>query len=253
MAHGKERCRVQGKAQAELRGRQAEIFDIHKRRATDKHKERGQPEAADHRQAGKHRITQQRAVAAKRIAQVFPQAPLGGMGFGQLHDGHHQARHGHHGEYGKHFAPAPDRNHQAAGQWRQNRRHTHHQHQQRHQARGFVAGVQVAHNRPGNHHPGTGAKRLYGAKADQHFDGRRQRAAHAAYRKDHQPGINGWLAPEHITDRPVEQLAHANDHEEHRQAHLHRCRRGVQAGAEGGQGRQVDVDGEGADSRDQAQ
>jgi len=191
------------------------------------------------------------AVTAERAAQGLAQTSLGGVGFRQLHDGHHQAEHSHHGEHDKHFTPAPQRNHQAAGQRRKDRRDAHYQHQQGHQARGFVAGVQVAHDGARNHHPGARPERLHRAKANQYFNARGQRATDAAHGKDHQAGIDRQLAPEHIADRAVEQLAHADDDEEHRQAHLHRRRRRLQAGAEGRQGRQVDVDGERPDGGDQ--
>ena len=68
-----------------------------------------------------------------------------------------------------------------------------------------------------------------------------------------QPEVHRRLAPHHVRDRPVEQLARAQRDEERRQAHLHRADVGIQALTDGRQGRQVHVDGEGADGREQAQ
>lgn len=116
-----------------------------------------------------------------------------------------------------------------------------------------MAGVQVADDRPWDHHPRTGTERLHRTKADQHFDSRGQRTADAANGKDHQTRVNRWFTPEHIAEGAVEQLAHTDNHEEHRQTHLHRRRRSLEAGAQGGQRWQVDVDGKGADGGDQAQ
>ncbi len=116
-----------------------------------------------------------------------------------------------------------------------------------------MAGVQVTHNRPRNHHPGAGAKGLQRPEADQHLDGGGEGATNAGHDENRQAGIDRRLTPEHIADRAVEQLAHTDDHEEHRQAHLHRGRRGMQAGAECRQRRQVAVDGKRADGGDQPQ
>ena len=116
-----------------------------------------------------------------------------------------------------------------------------------------MAGIQVTDNRPWDHHARTSTERLHRTKTNQHFDGRCQRAADAANGKDHQTRINRWFTPEHIAEGAVEQLAHTDNHEEHRQTHLHRRRRGLEASAQGGQCRQIDVDGKGADGGDQAQ
>jgi len=82
LAHGEERRGVEGKAQAELRGRQAVVLDVHERRAADEHKKGGQAKPADHRQPDKHRVAQQCAVAADGRAEGLAQAPLGRVGFG---------------------------------------------------------------------------------------------------------------------------------------------------------------------------
>ncbi len=121
LAQGKKRRRVEGKAQAELRWREPVVLDVNEWRAADEHEERRKAKTAHYRQPGKHRITQQRAVAAERIAQGLAQAAFGGVGFRQLHGGHDQAQHCGHTQHPKHFAPAPHGNDHAAGQRCENR------------------------------------------------------------------------------------------------------------------------------------
>ena len=69
----------------------------------------------------------------------------------------------------------------------------------------------------------------------------------------HQAEIERRLAPDHVGHRAIDDLADAERDEERHQRHLRRRRRGVQVGRDGRQRRQVHVDRERPDRRQQAE
>ena len=90
-------------------------------------------------------------------------------------------------------------------------------------------------------------------EGDEPFDGGCQRAADAADHEQHEADIQRQLAPEHVGKRAVDELAGAERHEEDHEAHLHLTDAGAEIGADGRQGRQIHIDGEGSDRAEQAQ
>ena len=67
------------------------------------------------------------------------------------------------------------------------------------------------------------------------------------------PRIDRQLAPDDVAQGAVEELADADDDEEHHQAHLHGARAGLKAFAHRGQSGQVHVDRERADRGNKAE
>ena len=228
------------------------MADQDERRARQIDEEARDAEAADEGQAEEVAVAKQEFVAAERRAERAVDAMLHRPRF--LEAGGQQDRGDQRGtrDHPEDGAPAERLDHEAAGQRRQDRRHAEHQHQQRHQPRGFGAGVQIAHDGARHHHAGAGAEALDEAEGDQPFDGRRQRRADAARRKQRQAEIERRLAPDHVGDRADDDLAKTHRQEEHQQAHLHCGGAGAEALADRGQCGQVHVDGKRADGRQEA-
>ena len=147
--------------------------------------------------------------------------------------------------------PAPDQHQPAAGERRQHRRDRDHQHHHRHQPRRLRPAVQVADDRPRDHHHRGGADPLHQPRRDQRPDRRRKRAAERADEEDREPDIERRLAPELVRQRPIDELRHAESGEERRQRELRRLRRGAEIGRHLRQRRQVHVDRERPDRAEQ--
>ncbi len=241
-----ERGRIHGEQQTESARRQVIMLDHHVGRVRQVQKEARHAAGTDQYRADEMPVRQELAIgmegtrqAAVRARRLGPRLLEGGQD-AEPEDGRAQ----HHPE---HAAPADSLNHEAAGQRREQRRDAEDQHQQRHQPCRFDAGVQVAHHRPRNHHAATGPQTLHKATQQEQFRIRCQGTGHAAAAEQREPHVQRQLATVHIGQRAVEQLASAHGDEEHGQAHLHRGSVRMQALADGGQRRQVHVDGKGAD------
>ena len=198
-------------------------------------------------------VAQQHAIAAQRAAQAAFHALRSRAGFLQFGGHQHQTHHGRQRHRPEHTTPARHGNHAAAGQWRQDGRDAEHQHQQRHQPRCVAAGVEVAHHSARNGHAGRSAQPLQQAPGQQRFNAARQRAAHAGHEEKRHAAVQRQLAPDHVGHWPVQQLAKAQRQKKGGQAPLHRTHRGMQRAANVWQGRQVHVDGKGANGRKQAE
>ncbi|MNV52486.1 hypothetical protein D3C71_1445830 [compost metagenome] len=198
-------------------------------------------------------VAQQQRVGAQGAAQAAFHAVGGRACLLQAAVHQRQPRHGGHGHHPEDAAPARERNHPAARQRRQDGRHAEHQDQQRHQPRCIGARVQVAHHGTRYGHARRRAQTLQKAQGHQGFDVTGQRTPHAGHREQAQAKVQRRLAPHHVGDRAVEQLASPQRQEKRRQAPLHSAHRCPQAGANIGQRGQVHVDGKGADGREQAQ
>ena len=97
------------------------------------------------------------------------------------------------------------------------------------------------------------AQPLQQPEEDQPLDVGRQRRADAGDREDDEAAIHDRLAAIHVGQRPDDQRPDGEGEEDDDEAHLHGERAGAEIGADGRQGRQVHVDCEGADGRNQAE
>ncbi len=189
-------------------------------------------------------VGQQARVDAQDLHGAVPAAVLWRQGLRQRqrhYQRHHRAVAGQHPEYGTPIGPGQQR---AAERRRQHRRQPHHQHELRHQADGGRALAHVADHGAGDDHAGASAKPLAEAQPNQPADVLRQRAADRRQDEDREAGQQRRPAPEAVRQRAVGKLRQRHASEERGQRALHRRGLGRQAGGDGGEGRQIHVDGE---------
>jgi hypothetical protein len=109
-----------------------------------------------------------------------------------------------------------------------------------------MAGMQIANDRPGDHHRRAGADALEKAEGDQGLHIRGKAASDAAEDKQAQAEIERRLAAESVGERPIDDLADGDRQEKAHQAHLHGAHIDLQFAGDGRERRQVHVDGEGS-------
>ena len=103
-------------------------------------------------------------------------------------------------------APAAPFGEIGADRGRQRGCEAHHHHDRRQGARRALAVVDVAHDRPAQHHPGAAAQRLERAADDQDRQRPGEPAQHRAGEKQRKSGDQHRSPPEAIGDRAVNQL-----------------------------------------------
>jgi hypothetical protein len=141
-------------------------------------------------------------------------------------------------------APAAFRQHPAAEQGGEDRRHAHHQGQHGEDVQNLAEVEPVPHDGPGDHHAAAAGQGLGDAQHQQHRLGGGQGAADGGEDIAAKADQQRRAPPDPVRQGSVDKLADRHADKEHRHGLLHRRRGGVQAAADGGQRRQIHVDGQ---------
>nr|AIA16086.1 Unknown Function [uncultured bacterium] len=148
--------------------------------------------------------------------------------------------------------PVTELDDEAAAQRGQDWRHREHQHDQAHQLRRRRTGIVVAHDRPRQRHRRTRPHALHEAEEHQPFDAGSERCPHRADEENADAGIERRLAAEHVAQGAIDQLPDRESQHESHQALLHGAGRGGEIPPDGGECRQIHVDGQRSDYGQQA-
>ena len=212
-----------------------------------------QAEAADERQSEKAPVTKQHPEALEQAPDPDRHPILAQPGFGKQGRRQDERQTGEEDRRDEYGAPTEGNNQRAAGERGENGRDAEHEHHERHQASGLRPGVEIADDRPRNHHHRGSAEALEKAEADQPSDGRRGGAADRAEHEQREAEIKRRLATDHVRNRTVSDLTDAEGDKESHQRHLRRARGSGETGRDRRQRRQVHVDCEGSDGGQQAE
>ena len=117
----------------------------------------------------------------------------------------------------------------------------HHRHQRRKHPGRVVAGIEIAHHRTGQRHPGAGAERLHHAPADDLPSVGREGAAGRADHEHQDAEGHRHAAPVAIAERPPEQLPDRETRKVPRDRPLQGAVTGAQVRCHGRQGWQVEI------------
>ena len=162
--------------------RNAVIANIDIRRTGDKSVSRDVKESQTEGITHKRPVFYQRGVIAKRAKRRSFLPTLWRQSFRQPAQGDKHQSANHH-QQPENSVPAGEFNHLPADQRPGNRRNRHHDSQRREHLRGAGTSKQIANQRPRQHRPSAGAKRLKHAPENNLIDGGRQRAAGGADNK----------------------------------------------------------------------
>ena len=120
--------------------------------------------------AHKMAIPQQALPYAKNLAQTITPAAFSRQGFRQEKPNRQQQQRAISGKAKKYPAPTNQPQKRTADNGCDDRRHTHHQHQLRHQAHRAAFIRHIAHHGARDYHTGAATKRLHQPRSDQGFD-----------------------------------------------------------------------------------